>query len=138
MKSKIQELYKIQIKYFITPRNIILALLFTFFSYSNFFIRHQFFSGNSASLGLLFSAIPYISIIIIPALSAKSSFNNFDDFLPFSSRQKLICRFLSLLTVYTAFLLLLLPAVIFISFFFTFDFSALVTGFCFLILFLVY
>ena len=135
MKSKIQELYKIQIKYFITSRNIILALLFAFFSYSNFFIRHQFFSGNSASLGLLFSAIPYISIIIIPALSAKSSFNNFDDFLPFSSRQKLICRFLSLLTVYTAFLLLLLPAVIFISFFFTFDFSALVTGFFFLILY---
>lgn len=135
MKTKINELYKIQIKYFITSRNIALAILFAFFTYANFFIRHQFFSGNSAALGLLFSAVPYISIIIIPSLCAKSSFNNFDDFLPFSTFQKLITRFLSLLTVYTAFLALLIPPVIFASCFFTIDFSQAFTSFFFLILY---
>ena len=135
MSSKIKELYKIQIKYFITSKNITLAVLFAFFSYANFFIRHQFFSGTSASLGLFFSAVPYISILIIPSLTAKTSFNNFDDFLPFTSLQKLLVRFLSLLTVYVAFLVLLIPAVVFASLFFTLDLSEVITSFFFLILY---
>ena len=135
MNSKIKELYKIQIKYFITSKNIAFALLFAFFSYANFFIRNQFFSGTSASLGLFFSAVPYISIIIIPSLTAKTSFNNFDDFVPFTGAQKLLVRFLSILTVYSVYLVLLLPAVIFTSLFFSINFSEVITSFFFLILY---
>ena len=135
MTSSVKDLYKIQIKYYLSPKNFVLAFLFAFFTYANFFIRHQFFSGTSASLSLFFSAVPYISIIILPALAAKTSINNFDDFVPYSSFQKLISRFLGLLTVCTAFILLLIPALIFISLFFTIDFSEVLTSFFFLLLY---
>lgn len=135
MSSDVKALYKIQLKYLFTSKNIVLAVLFALFTYANFFIRHHFFTESYASLSLFFSAVPYISIIIIPSLTAKSSVNSYDVFIPYSSGVKLATRFFTLLTLYSCFLVLLLPAVLFISFFLQIEAFSVILSFFFLILY---
>ena len=78
---------------FLSPVFIISAFVFVFYVFFNFFIKQQFFTGKgSADLTLLFSAIPYICIIVIPCLCWKKSDSVYDDFVPLSFFQKKLAK----------------------------------------------
>ncbi len=101
-----------------TPTFIIVSILFEVFVAINFFIRQQFFTGSGTTdLILFFSAVPYICIIVIPALCYKQSFSIYDDFIPLSSLKRQAALFLTRLILYCIQLLLLLPAILLVNLF---------------------
>ena len=130
-----KNLYKSQLKYYFTLKTLLSGLLFTFFIYADFFIRRNFFSGNPLPLIYLFNSVPYISIIVLPALCAKSPVASYDDFIPLALWKKLFVRFLCLLTVFSLFLLFLLPALIIFRLFYSFEAALVILSFIFLILY---
>lgn len=98
------------------PFYYLLALIFILFIIINFFIRQQFFSGNGTTeLLMLFSSVPYISILIIPSICYKKSESVYDDFIPLSSSKKILISFLSNLIVYYFLVLLLIPVALIIN-----------------------
>lgn len=111
----------------------ILAIVFCIFINFNFFIRKQFFVNGTTNLLLLFSDIPYISILLIPSLCFKKNESIYDSFVPLSKEQKLLINFLVILIQYTTIILLLIPSVIVINFFGDIDFGQLFTSYLCLI-----
>lgn len=105
-----------------SPAIYILSVLFTIFLAANYYIRHQFFTGNgSTDLLLFFSAVPYICIIIIPALCYRQSFSVYDNFIPLHGIEKIILTFLTRLILFSVMLLLLIPSVLLVNLFGSID-----------------
>lgn len=116
--------------YLKNPLFYICALIFSVFVYINFFIKQQFFTGNgSTDLILYFSSIPYISILIIPALCYKLNFTNYDNFLPFGRRSILFSNFLYIFVSYLIILVLLIPGILIVTLCGTVDSGQVFTSF---------
>lgn len=112
------------------PSYYILTILFSVFLSGNYFIRQQFFSGNgSTDLLLFFSAVPYISIIAVPALCYRHSFAIYDDFIPLPSIKKIWLTFLSRFILYSIMILFLLPSALLVNLYGSIDWGQLFTGF---------
>ena len=112
-----------------SPFFYIIAILFSVFTSINYFIRQQFFSGNGTTdLVLFFSSVPYISILIMPSLCSKRSFQIYDKFVPLSSLEKISINFVTKLILYTSMILLLIPAALTVNMFGCIDFGQLTTS----------
>jgi len=121
---------------FTQPVTYFMAIVFEVFICFNFYIRKQFFSGNGTSdLLLFFSAVPYISIIIIPALCYKFNSAIYDSFVPLKQIEKSLAHYLSSLIIYSIFAALLIPGALFVNLFGSVDAGQVFTGFFFLILY---
>ena len=119
---------------FLSPVFIISAFVFVFYVFFNFFIKQQFFTGKgSADLTLLFSAIPYICIIVIPCLCWKKSDSVYDDFVPLSFFQKKLAYVLTYLINFVSILILIFPSIIVVNLFGAVDFSQVFTSYICLI-----
>lgn len=102
--------------YLCNPLFYIAAAIFTIFIYINFFIKQQFFTGSGTTdLILYFSSIPYISILIIPALCYKTSFTSYDNFLPFGRLAAIFSNFLYIFVSYLIMLILLIPGIFIVN-----------------------
>lgn len=100
------------------PLLFITAIIFTVFTSAYFFIKQQFFSSlGSTDLLAFFTSVPYICIIVIPALCFKHSDSIYDDFIPLKQIQKLFSKYLSILTQYSVLLVFLLVVPVLVSFF---------------------
>lgn len=105
-----------------TPLFYITVILFSVFLSINYFIKNQFFTGNGTTdLVLFFSAIPYISIIIIPALCYKHSFSNYDSFIPMNNLSKISLTFLNRFILFGIMLILIIPACLLVNLFGSID-----------------
>ncbi len=112
-----------------SPSFIVISILFPLFLSLNYFIRGQFFTGNgSTDLLLFFSAIPYVSIIAVPALCYKQSFSAYDDFIPLTELGRQLVSFLTRLILFCIQLLLLLPAILLVNLFGSIDPGQLITS----------
>lgn len=104
--------------YFHNPLFYVTAIIFFVFVCLNFFIKNQFFTGSgSTDLLLYFSAVPYISILIIPALCYKLSFSIYDDFLPLTAIKKHLLQFITIFILYTILIFMLIIPVFFVCIF---------------------
>lgn len=109
---------------FHSPVFYITALIFSVFISINFYISKRFFTGyGSTDLLLFFSAVPYVSILAIPALCYKRSDSIYNDFIPLSTLKKIFIRYLSILILFSILILLLTPAVLCINFFGDIDYG---------------
>lgn len=112
-----------------TPSFYIISVLFSIFLTVNYFIKNQFFTGNgSTDLLLYFSAVPYICIIVIPALYYKHSFNIYDNFIPLKNIEKITISFLCRLSLFSIQIVLMLPATLLVNLFGSIDVGQLFTS----------
>ena len=112
-----------------SPSFYIIGILFSVFVSVNFFIRYQFFSDKGTSdLLLFFTAVPYISILAIPALCYKQSFSVFDNFIPVKNYQKILIKFFTIFVLYSIMVVLLIPATIIVNLFGIVDFGQVFTS----------
>lgn len=126
-----------QLKLFLSkPLVYICGVIFAGFVYGNYFVRQQNVTGTPGSDLLLYlTSVPYICILVIPALCYKPNFAIYEDFLPFSRLQKLLANFVYLLICYVGLLVLLLPGVLVLSLIVSIDGGQLFTSFICLILY---
>lgn len=119
MKSTSCAVYKNYLKNSLHhPLLFITAIIFSVFTSAFFFIKQQFFTSlGSTDLLAFFTSVPYICILVIPALCFKHSDSIYDDFIPLQQIQKLIIKFLAILTQYAILLILLLLVPIIVSLF---------------------
>lgn len=119
MNKKISAYLKFNLfNFFHHPLFYILGICFSVFTSAYFLYRQQFFSGNGTTdLLSFFSTVPYICILIIPALCYKRSDYIYNDFIPLSYFYKITTRFLSILIIYSIYIFVLLPIPIFVNFF---------------------
>ena len=114
----------------------IVAILFELFISINFYIRKGFFLGNGTSdLLLFFSAVPYIAIIIVPAICYKFENSRYDNFVPLKSFKIVLSHYLSNLIIFSIFIIFLIPCALFINFFGSLDIGQLFVGIFFLFLY---
>lgn len=114
----------------------VVAILFELFISINFYIRKGFFLGNGTSdLLLFFSAVPYISIIIVPSICYKFESSLYDNFVPLKSFKIVFSHYLSNLIVFSIFIIFLIPCALFINFFGSIDIGQLFIGIFFLFLY---
>ena len=137
-KSPVQKSFKAYLKYqlllsFSHPLFYILAVLFSTYINFNFFIKNQFFSTGTSDLLLLFSSVPYVSILVIPSLCFKKSESVYKSFVPLSRKARFFADLISVLIQYCAIIILLLPSAIVVNFFCDVDFGQFVAGFICLI-----
>lgn len=112
-KNLFPQVLKQQLKFYLkSPVFYISAVIFAGFIYINYFTKLQSAAINTQSNLLFFSSIPYICILVIPSLCFKPNFLVYNDFLPFSRKQKVLCNFLYILICYLILLVLLFPGVI--------------------------
>lgn len=125
--STINQIQKSYLKYSLinnlrSPSFYILSILFSVFLCINYFIRHQFFTGNGTTdLLLFFSSIPYISIIVIPSLCYKQSFSVYDELIPLQNIDKITITFITRFILFSFMLILLLPPTLLVSLFGSID-----------------
>ncbi len=118
------------------PVFYITGIIFALFVTINFYIRQRFFTGyGSTDLLLYFNTVPYICILIIPVLCYKRSSNNYNSFIPLKIIDKVLLRHLSLLSLFTIYLLMLVPAALLINLFGSIDVGQFFTSFLCLILY---
>lgn len=92
------------------------AILFSVFTSASFFIKNSFFAtAISTDLTALFSSVPYISIITIPALCYKSQLKEYNQFIPGSSFRKILKEFFQALSIYSVMVLMLIIPCIFVA-----------------------
>lgn len=112
-----------------TPSFYIITLLFTIFVSVNYFIRQQFFAGSGTTdLTLYFTIVPYICILVIPALCYKHSFTVYDAFIPLKNSTKIFVHVLSDLILFTAMLICILPGALLVNLFGSIDGGQLFTS----------
>lgn len=112
-----------------SPSIYILTILFSIFTSVNFFIRQQFFGNNGTTdLLLYFTVVPYICIILIPALCYRHSFSIYDSFVPLKSITKIIFNFTSSFVFFSIMILLLIPGALLVNLFGTIDAGQLFTS----------
>lgn len=105
-------LYQKELKYYLNnAAGYIIVILFAVFV--NFLFMKDLFVGGSASLRPLFSVLPWLMLIFIPALvmrtiSEEKRTNTIEVLLtlPISETQIVLAKFLALLTVFTMAMLL--------------------------------
>lgn len=111
----------------------VVAILFEVFVSINFYIRKGFFLGNGTSdLLLFFSAIPYIAIIVVPAICYKFERSVYDNFVPLKSFQKILSHYLSCLIIFAFLIILLIPSALFVNIFGSIDVGQLFIGMIFI------
>lgn len=122
--------------YLKSPLFYFLAVLFLIFVSLNFFVKQQFFGvTGSTDLVLFFSAVPYICILIIPALCYPHSFFIYDSFIPQTHESKVLKRFFYLLIQYLILCCFLIPPVLCINIFGSVDGGQFFTGFLCLVVY---
>ena len=118
------------------PLTYFMAIIFEVFIAFNFYIRKQFFGGNGTTdLLLFFTAIPYISIIVIPAICYKFSSSIYDTFVPLKNIHIILSHYFASLIIFVIFVILLLPSILFINLFGSIDGGQVFTGLLFIILY---
>ena len=127
MKNKVYLKYQL-IFSFTHPLFYILAVLFCIYINFNFFIKNQFFTTGTSDLLLLFSSVPYVSILLIPAICFRKSEAIYDSFVPLSRLNKLLANLLSALIQYAAILLILFPSALVVGRFCDVDFGQFTAG----------
>ncbi len=132
-KTPVQKSFSAYLKYqlllsFSHPLFYILAVLFCTYINFNFFIKNQFFSTGTSDLLLLFSSVPYVSILVIPSLCFKKSESVYNSFVPVSRIARAFADLISVLIQYCAILILLLPSAIAVNFFCDVDFGQFAAG----------
>lgn len=132
MKNRFLQLVKKELFYYsIQPVFYIAAVVFILFSSLQFFILQQFFIPGTGTTDLhrFFNAIPYICIIILPALVLHNDLESFDETLPVSMFDIVFSRWLA---AFTAFMLMLFPLIMIpvcVNIFGFVDFGQIITGF---------
>lgn len=118
---------KLNNKYFkinFNPLFFIAAVFFNVFVVFNYFIKNQFFSGSATTnLTLFFSAIPYICILIIPVLCYKTSFFDYDNFIPQTRFESVFHYFISILIKYLIICITLIPSFFIVQLYGDLDFG---------------
>jgi ABC-type uncharacterized transport system involved in gliding motility auxiliary subunit len=131
MNKKISSYYKYNLfNFFHHPLFYITAVFFSVFTSAYFFYKNQFFSGNGTTdLLAFFATVPYVSIIVIPALCYKRSDQIYESFVPLSFFTRIFVRFLSVLTVYAILIITLLPVPFLVNIFGSVDWGQVFTSF---------
>lgn len=112
------------------------CLVFSICVNFNFFIKKQFFSDSgSINLLLFFSIIPYLCILIVPALSYKTNISIYDDFIPEKRFLKILKHFFYLLVLFIFILLTIFPSILFINSCGNVDFATVASSYFSLILY---
>lgn len=105
------------------------AILFSVFTGAMFFIKGQFFTGSGSSdLLSYFSNVPYICILVVPALCYKKSISIYDDFIPLSRGKKLLQNFLRIFINYAIIIAFMLPVCLLVNLFGSIDGGQVFTG----------
>lgn len=97
------------------PSFYIISILFSVFLSFNFYIKQLFFANGTSDLLLYFSAVPYISIIAIPALCFKNSFSVYDNFIPLKNSTRVLLAYLTKVVLFFIQIILMLPAVLLVN-----------------------
>ena len=77
---------------------------------------------------LYFIAVPYISILAVPALCYKQSFSVYDNFVPLTGFKRVFLKFITILILYSVMILFLLPAAFLVNLFGSVDFGQVFTS----------
>ena len=105
------------------------AILFSVFTSAMFFIKGQFFAGSGTTdLLNYFSNVPYICILVVPALCYKKSISIYDDFIPVSRGKKLVRNFLKIFAQFSVLIFMMLPICLLVNLFGTVDAGQIFTG----------
>ncbi|MBR1638726.1 MAG: Gldg family protein [Treponema sp.] len=116
-----------------SPSFYIIAFLYAVLIPMNYFIRRQFFTSASTDLTLFFADVPYICIILVPALCYRQSFSVYEDFAPLPSITRIFVRFLSVTVQFCLMNILLIPSVLLINLFGSVDAGQAFIGFIILL-----
>lgn len=120
-----------------SPLTYLISGAFIVFSILNFLVLNKFFSDQGTSdLHRFFNLIPYICILVIPALGSFLSFTKEDQSLPFSSLEIALGKCLSIFTVAAFSLILTLVLPMTVSFFGKVEASSVICGYSGLLLYL--
>lgn len=112
-----------------SPAIYLLSILFSIFTTVNYFIRQQFFGGNGTTdLLLYFTIVPYICIILIPALCYRHSHSIYDFFVPLKNSTKIFMSFLCDFIFYSIMIILLVPGALLVNLFGSIDYGQLFTS----------
>ena len=112
------------------------SLVFSIFTSVMFFIKGRFFEGaGSTDLLTYFASVPYICILVIPAICAKKSRQIYDDFIPATPLKKLLKNALKCYLKYLIMIILMLPVCLFITRTGDIDYGQLAAGFFCLLLY---
>ena len=115
---------------------LLASIVFSVFTSVMFFIKGRFFEGSgSTDLLNYFASVPYICILVIPAICAKKSRQIYDDFIPLTPLKKLFKNALSCYLKYLIMIALMLPVCIFISKTGDIDMGQIAAGFFCLLLY---
>ncbi|MCQ2597896.1 MAG: GldG family protein [Treponema sp.] len=99
-------------------------IVFLFGTAFTFFTKTRFFSpAGTSSLTVYFSAVLYVSVIVLPAIFLKHK-DRYDDFVPLSAFKKLLLDFSAKILTYVFLLALLLWMPVFVSFYGDVDWGA--------------
>ena len=105
------------------------AILFSVFTSTMFFIKGQFFAGSGTTdLLNYFSNVPYICILVVPALCYKKSISVYDDFIPVSRSKKLLKNFLKIFAQFAILIFMMLPVCLLVNLFGSADAGQIFTG----------
>lgn len=120
---------------FTSPVFYVAAVIFTVFCAFQFFFMQNFFGGNGTTdLHYFFSAIPYISILIIPALCIRTG-GSWEDTLPFTSAFSTIAYWTGVFAQFCAMLLPLAAVPLCVNLFGDVDAGAAAASFLLVILY---
>ena len=112
------------------------AIIFSVFTSAMFFIKGQFFTGSGTTdLLSYFSTVPYISILVIPALCYKKSISIYDDFIPISRIKRLLRDFSNAFVRFSIIVLMMLPVCLLVNLFGNIDIGQVFTGIICLLLY---
>ena len=130
MKKNYSAILKFHLSsYFNGPLFYIIAILFELFTAVYFFIMQRFFIGaGTTNLVSFFTAVPYVSILVIPALCYKRSQSVYYDFIPIENHKKILLHFLSVFIIYSVLILFLLPACFLVNLFGSVDAGQIFTS----------
>lgn len=117
-------------KLLITPLTYIVCGVFIIFSVLQFFIFQRFFSEvGTSDLHRFFSGIPYISVLVVPALGSFISFSKENLSQPCSALEISLGKTLALFTATAVCLSLTITVPVAVSFFGNVEFSSVLCGY---------
>ena len=126
-------------KLLIQPVSYIAGAVFVFSVNFAFFQLGGFFTIDTASVDVrrLFSIIPYVSSLVIPALviAVKNGKNDSYNFMPVSSAVSVSAKIIASFSFFSALLLLTLPSVLILSGFGDLTFPKVVSGYLCILLY---
>lgn len=109
--------------------NLFIQILFSIFTSLNFFIKGQFFAGSGTSdLLNYFTSVPYICILVIPAICFRKNIQIYEDFIPKSTISKLLINFKKIFIEYSIMILMMIPVCLIVNLFGQVDFGQVFTS----------